>query len=159
MTKMRRIQLILIRLLLLALVLAAWETLPRNGIVDPMLLPPLTDVLKTLVEILGRSQVHEAILVTSLEVIVAFVIAVPLGALIGVAIAESDYFGQIFKPLLFYVFSVPKSIFLPMFILILGIGFPQKVAYAAFSTLFVVIMSATAAVALMMTTNSVENAA
>jgi NitT/TauT family transport system permease protein len=54
--------------------------------------------------------------------------------------------GQIFKPLLFYVFSVPKSIFLPMFILIMGIGFQQKVAYAAFSTLFVVIMSATAAV-------------
>jgi NitT/TauT family transport system permease protein len=143
---MPRIQLILIRLLLLVLVLAAWETLPRNGIVDPMLLPPLNDVLTTLVNILGRSQVHEAILVTALEVIVAFMIAVPLGALIGVAIAESDYFGQIFKPLLFYVFSVPKSIFLPMFILILGIGFPQKVAYAAFSTLFVVIMSATAAV-------------
>ena len=44
------------------------------------------------------------------------------------------------------MFSVPKSIFLPMFILIMGIGFQQKVAYAAFSTLFVVIMSATAAV-------------
>jgi len=30
--------------------------------------------------------------------------------------------------------------------LIMGIGFQQKVAYAAFSTLFIVIMSATAAV-------------
>src|SRR3954469_11640591 len=99
---MPRFQLIAIRLLLLALVLAAWETLPRNGVVNPMLLPPLTDVLRTLVEILGRAQVHEAILVTALEVIVAFAIAVPLGALIGVAIAESDYFGDIFKPLLFY---------------------------------------------------------
>src|SRR5579871_1717535 len=115
---MRHIQLILIRLLLLALLLAAWETLPRHGIVNPMLLPPFSDVLRMLLDILGRSQVHEAILVTTLEVLVAFVIAVPLGALIGVAIAESDYFGQIFKPLLFYVFSVPKSIFLPMFILI-----------------------------------------
>ena len=91
-----------------------------------------------LVQLLGRPQVHEAILVTAAEVIVAFVIAVPLGAAIGVLIAENDYFGQIFKPLLFYVFSVPKSIFLPMFILIMGIGFQQKVAYAAFSTLFVV---------------------
>ena len=143
---MTRFQLIAIRLLLLALFLAAWETLPRNNIINPMLLPPLTDVLKMLVELLGRSQVHEAILVTAAEVIVAFVIAVPLGAAIGVLIAEYDYAGQIFKPLLFYVFSVPKSIFLPMFILIMGIGFQQKVAYAAFSTLFVVIMSATAAV-------------
>ena len=143
---MTRFQLIAIRLLLLALFLAAWETLPRNNVINPMLLPPLTDVLKMMVELLGRAQVHEAILVTAAEVIVAFVIAVPLGAVIGVLIAEYDYAGQIFKPLLFYVFSVPKSIFLPMFILIMGIGFQQKVAYAAFSTLFVVIMSATAAV-------------
>jgi NitT/TauT family transport system permease protein len=41
---------------------------------------------------------------------------------------------------------VPKSIFLPMFILVFGIGFQQKVAYAAFTTTFVVLMSATAAV-------------
>src|SRR5437764_5515840 len=144
--RMTRIQLIAIRLLLLALVLAAWELLPRNHVINPLLLPPLGDVLETLADILGRPQVHEAILVTAAEVIVAFIIAVPLGAAIGVLIAEYDYAGQIFKPLLFYVFSVPKSIFLPMFILIMGIGFQQKVAYAAFSTLFIVIMSATAAV-------------
>jgi NitT/TauT family transport system permease protein len=143
---MTRFQIIAIRLLLLAVVLAAWEVLPRNGVVNPMLLPPLTDVLAMLVQLLGRPQVHEAILVTAAEVIVSFIIAVPLGAAIGVLIAEYDYAGQVFKPLLFYVFSVPKSIFLPMFILIMGIGFQQKVAYAAFSTIFVVIMSATAAV-------------
>ena len=91
--QMTRIQLILIRLLLLALVLGAWETLPRNGVINPLLLPPFSDVLTTLCDILGRPQVHEAILVTAAEVIVAFVIAVPLGAAIGVAIAESDYFG------------------------------------------------------------------
>src|SRR5262249_36535555 len=143
---MTRLQLIAIRLLLLALVLAAWEMLPRSGTINPLLLPPLTDVLATLVEILGRAQVHEAIRVTAAEVIVAFVVAVPLGAAIGILLAESDYLGQIFKPLMFYVFSVPKSIFLPMFILIMGIGFQQKVAYAAFTTGFVVLMSATAAV-------------
>src|SRR5437588_10804343 len=138
---MPRLQLIMLRLLLLALVLAALETRPRNNVINPLLLPPFGDVLRTLVDIVGRAQVHEAILVTAAEVIVAFIIAVPLGAAIGVLIAEYDYAGQIFKPLLFYMFSVPKSIFLPMFILIMGIGFQQKVAYAAFSTLFVVIMS------------------
>jgi NitT/TauT family transport system permease protein len=134
------------RLALLAGVLVLWEALPRLGIVNPMLLPPFTDVLATLVNLLGRAQVQEAIGVTAAEVIVAFVIAVPLGAAIGVAAAESPYFGEIVKPLLFYVFSVPKSIFLPMFILLFGIGFQQKVAYAAVSTTFVVIMSAAAAV-------------
>ena len=143
---MNRLAIILTRLALLALFLAAWEWLPRLGFVNPLLLPPLSDVLAMLVHQLGRPQVQEAIAVTAGEVVLAFAIAVPLGAAIGVLAAENDYFGAIFRPMLFYVFSIPKSIFLPMFILVFGIGFGQKVAYAAFSTIFIVIMSAAAAV-------------
>ena len=143
---MSRPQIIFTRLALLALVLGAWEFLPRYGIVNPLLLPPLGDVLAMLGNLLGRPVVHEAIGTTAAEVLVAFVIAVPLGAALGVLIAESEYLGDIFKPVIFYVFSVPKSIFLPMFILVFGIGFQQKVAYAAFTTTFVVLMSAMAAV-------------
>jgi NitT/TauT family transport system permease protein len=143
---MSRTTIIAVRLLLLILVLGMWEVLPRAGLVNAMLLPPLSSVLSTLFELLGKPQVHEAIGITAAEIIVAFLIAVPLGAVIGALAAENEYFGEIFKPMLFYVFSVPKSIFLPMFILIFGIGFQQKVAYAAFSTIFVVIMSAAAAV-------------
>lgn len=143
---MTRSQIILIRLALLALVLGAWELLPRTGAINPLLLPPLSDVLATLGNLVGRSSVQEAVAVTAMEVIVAFIIAVPLGAAAGIVIAENEYLGQVLKPILFYVFSIPKSIFLPMFILVFGIGFPQKVAYAAFTTAFVVLMSATAAV-------------
>jgi NitT/TauT family transport system permease protein len=143
---MTRLQIILTRLALLALVLGAWEILPRSGVVNPLLLPPLSEVLAMLANLLGRPNVHEAVAVTALEVLVAFIIAVPLGAAAGILLAENEYFGEIFKPMLFYVFSIPKSIFLPMFILVFGIGFQQKVAYAAFTTAFVVLMSATAAV-------------
>ncbi len=143
---MSKAQIILIRLVLLALVLGAWEVLPRNGAINPLLLPPLSDVLAMLANLLGRPNVQEAVAVTASEVVVAFIIAVPLGAAVGILIAENDYLGQIFKPMLFYVFSIPKSIFLPLFILVFGIGFQQKVAYAAFTTAFVVLMSATAAV-------------
>jgi NitT/TauT family transport system permease protein len=140
------VKIVVIRLALLALVLAAWELLPRHQVVNPLLLPPLGDVLSMLGELLQRPQVHEAIAVTAAEVVVAFVIAVPLGAALGVLIAENEYLGDVFKPMLFIVFSVPKSIFLPLFILVFGISFQQKVAYAAFTTAFVVLMSATAAV-------------
>jgi NitT/TauT family transport system permease protein len=143
---MTRLQIILTRLALLALVLGAWEVLPRSGVVNPLLLPPLSEVMAMLANLLGRPNVQEAVAITALEVLVAFIIAVPLGAAAGILLAENEYFGEIFKPMLFYVFSIPKSIFLPMFILVFGIGFQQKVAYAAFTTAFVVLMSATAAV-------------
>ena len=139
-------KIVVARLALLALVLAAWELLPRHQIVNPLLLPPLGDVLGMLGELLQRPQVHLAIGVTAAEVVVAFVIAVPLGAALGVLIAENEYLGDVFKPVLFYVFSIPKSIFLPMFILVFGISFAQKVAYAAFTTTFVVLISAATAV-------------
>lgn len=143
---MSRFQIVATRLALLALVLAAWEFLPRSGLVNPLLLPTLSDVLSTLGTQLLRPQVQEAIGVTAAEVIVAFLIAVPLGAALGVLISENEYLGDVFKPLLFYVFSIPKSIFLPMFILVIGINFWQKVAYAAFTTTFVVLISAASAV-------------
>jgi len=143
---MTRAQIILTRLALLAAVLGAWELLPRLGLVNALLLPPLSQVLAMLADLIGRAAVQEAVAVTALEVIVAFAIAVPLGAAAGILIAENEYLRDVFKPALFYVFSIPKSIFLPMFILVFGIGFQQKVAYAAFTTGFVVLMSATAAV-------------
>lgn len=143
---MKRWQIILARSAILLLVLAAWELAPRAGLVNSLILPPLSDVLAMLRTQLARSVVQEAIMITALEVIVSFIIAVPLGAAAGIAIAESPYAGALFKPMLFYVFSIPKSIFLPVFILAFGIGFEQKVAYAAFTTAFVVLMSATAAV-------------
>jgi NitT/TauT family transport system permease protein len=143
---MRWSTIVIVRLALLAAVLGAWEILPRAGLVNPILLPPFSDVLSTFGQIVGRGDVREAIGVTAAEVIVAFIIAVPIGGAIGVLAAENAYFGEIFRPMLFYVFSIPKSTFLPMFILVFGIGFHEKVAYATFSTLFVVIMSATAAV-------------
>ena len=139
-------KLIFIRLGLLALVLAAWELLPRHGVINPLLLPPLGDVLAMLGELLQRAGVREALGVSAAEVLLAFVVAVPLGAALGVLIAENDYLGEVFKPMLFIVFAIPKSIFLPMFILVFGTGFQQKVAYAAFTTTFVVLMSAAAAV-------------
>ena len=95
---------------------------------------------------LGRASVRSDILVTGAEVLTAFVIAVPFGALVGLLIAENRYFSEVAKPLLFFAFSIPKSIFLPMFILVFGVGFAQKVGFGFFSTIFIVIMSTTAAV-------------
>jgi ABC-type nitrate/sulfonate/bicarbonate transport system permease component len=134
------------RFAIVVAIFAAWELLSRTGIVNPRLLPSASDTLVMLANILGRSSVRSDILVTGAEVLTAFALAVPTGALIGILIAENRYFAQVAKPLLFFAFSIPKSIFLPMFILVFGVGFAQKVGFGFFSTIFIVIMSTTAAV-------------
>jgi NitT/TauT family transport system permease protein len=141
-----RVTILLIRLALLAAVLLVWEMLPRLGFVEDDLLPPFSEVTSVLLKLLGRPQFQVDMATTALEIVTAFAVAVPLGALFGLLIAESPYAARVFDPLLFFLFSIPKSIFLPMFILTLGIGFWQKVGFGCFSTTLLVLLSTQAAV-------------
>jgi ABC-type nitrate/sulfonate/bicarbonate transport system permease component len=134
------------RLAIVIAIFAGWEVLSRSGIVNPRLLPSASDTLAMLGQLLQRASVRNDLVVTASEVLAAFALAVPFGALIGFLIAENRYFAEVMKPLLFFAFSIPKSIFLPMFILVFGVGFAQKVGFGFFSTIFIVIMSTTTAV-------------
>jgi ABC-type nitrate/sulfonate/bicarbonate transport system permease component len=136
----------LARFAIVMAILAAWEVLSRTGAVNPRLLPSASDTLIMLGQLLQRASVRNDLVVTASEVLTAFALAVPFGALIGFLIAENRYFAEVVKPLLFFAFSIPKSIFLPMFILVFGVGFAQKVGFGFFSTIFIVIMSTTTAV-------------
>ncbi len=134
------------RIAIVVALLALWEALSRLGIVNPRLLPSASDTLGALADLLQRGSVRSDLAVTATEVLAAFALAVPAGGLIGFLIAENRYFAEVAKPLLFFAFSIPKSIFLPMFILVFGVGFSQKVGFGFFSTIFIVIMSTTTAV-------------
>ncbi len=141
-----RLTMSLARIAIVAALFALWEALSRGGLVNPRLLPSASDTLHTVGELLGRGSVRTDLAATATEVLAAFALAVPFGCLIGFLIAENRYFADVMKPLLFFAFSIPKSIFLPMFILVFGVGFSEKVGFGFFSTIFIVIMSTTTAV-------------
>ncbi len=128
-----------------ALLAAVWQATLWSGLLPPELLPPLGEVLAAAGRLAasGTFLMHAG--VTLAEVMLAFVIAVPLGLAIGFAIAESPYWSAVLKPIVFLVFSIPKTVFLPMFILAFGITFAQKVAFGVFSTVFIVLISSFAA--------------
>lgn len=130
---------------LLVLLVALWEVITQLGLVNPALLPPASKVGLTLVDLLGRESVWKAIAVSARETLTSYVIAVPIGVGIGWFLAENRYWGAVFKPFFYFLFSIPKSVFLPMFILAIGIGFSQKVAFGVFSTIFIVVISISSA--------------
>ncbi|KAA0970877.1 ABC transporter permease [Aureimonas fodinaquatilis] len=125
---------------------AAWEIASRTGLVDPRLLPPASTVFVAAANLLSTPVFWGHLGTTLAQTMVAFIIAVPVGAILGLIIAENRYVSEVLKPLVFFVFSIPKSIFLPMFILAFGIGFGQKVAFGVFSAIFIMMMTAFAAV-------------
>ncbi len=134
------------RLAIVAAFFIFWEVASRTGMVNPRLLPPASDVFVTLWELLQRPRIHSDMAVTLLEVLTSFAISVPVGVIIGLIIAENRYLSEVFKPLLFFLFSIPKSIFLPLFILAFGISYSQKVAFGFVSSFLTMVICTAAAV-------------
>jgi ABC-type nitrate/sulfonate/bicarbonate transport system permease component len=125
---------------------ALWEALVRAGRIDASLAPAPSTVVESLIRLAGRPEVLASLGVTAWEVLAAFVVALPVGLLLGFVLAEVPVLGALFRPLVNFLFGVPKSIFLPVFILVFGVSIPQKIAFGVFTTVFVLIMGGIAAV-------------
>lgn len=126
--------------------LGLWELASTNGWVDRRLLPPASEVFDALLGFFSNPTFWANVRITLAETLVAFLIAVPIGALLGILVSENRLASIVFKPMVFFVFSIPKSVFLPIFILVFGIAFWEKVAFGIFSTVFIVMIAAFSAV-------------
>jgi NitT/TauT family transport system permease protein len=133
-------------LLTIAVVALAWEAAGRSGWIDPDLLPPLSKVLSVLWRLLHDADFITDIRVTVFECLVAFVIVTPLALGFGFLVGESQRLERTLGAPLQMLLTVPKSVFLPVFVLMLGIGFAQKVAFAIVLTFFIVVPTGIAAV-------------
>ncbi|MEE9590071.1 MAG: ABC transporter permease [Hyphomicrobiaceae bacterium] len=122
-----------------------WEAAVQTGVANARIVPPPSLVLPRAFAMLGDPIVLYHLWITSAQVLLAFILVAPIGVAIGLLLGESDYFGRAFKPFFYFVASVPKSVFLPVFILAFGIGFTQKVAFGMFQAIFVLVISAIAA--------------
>jgi NitT/TauT family transport system permease protein len=137
------------RLIVAAVVLGLfglWEALVRTGRLDASLAPAPSTVVESLIRLAGRPEVRASLGVTAWEVLAAFLVALPAGLLLGFLLAEVPLLGSLFRPLVNFLFGVPKSIFLPVFILVFGVSIPQKIAFGVFTTVFVLITGGIAAV-------------
>src|SRR5499425_3580333 len=142
---MRRHERLIVAAAILGL-LALWEMLARLGRIDATLAPAPTTIVESLVRLLGRPEVRLSLAVTGWEVLAAFLIALPTGLLLGFLLAEVPVLGALCRPLVNFLFGVPKSIFLPVFILVFGVSSLQKIAFGIFTTIFVLIVGGIAAV-------------
>lgn len=134
------------RIVIIGAIIGLWQLAPAIGIADPRLLPPPSEVLVALYHLIGEAEFRDHLWLTLAQTGVSFLVAVPLGFLFAVLIGESAFASAMLKPLVFFVFSIPKSIFLPLFIFAFGISFQQKVAFGVFSTIFIVMIIGFAAI-------------
>ncbi|WP_432923284.1 ABC transporter permease [Microbispora sp. CA-135349] len=125
--------LLLRRTLALVLLAGAWEVLPRAGLVDPVFVPPLSQVLLAWWDLLlgGQLAQHfEASLIRSLGGFgLAIAVTIPLGLAIGWYRPVADFL----NPVLELFRNTSAVALLPVFILILGLGEPSKIVFVFYA--------------------------
>lgn len=123
-----------------------WELVGRLRLVDPDLLPPLSEVSALLWGFLQDPRFIADLGLTASEVAVAFIIAAPLAISTGFLLGERVHLAEAFNPLVHFILAIPQSIFLPVFILAFGIGFLEKVLFGITHAYFVIVVNSFAAV-------------
>lgn len=133
------------RLGVIAIFIVLWAAATNSGYLPNTVLPTPQDVASAVVRIFVKSDMGLHVAITISEAAVAMLIAAPVGIALGLLLAESAAFGKAFGPLVYFMFSIPKSLFLPTFILLFGITYTQKVTFGVFSAVFILIASVQAA--------------
>lgn len=104
------------------LLVLVWEASVRLGFIDPELLPSPGQILTAMSE-MGASELLPELAATLFRIAVGFAIAAVVGVLLGSWMAISSRANSFFYPILASTYAIPKSAFIPLFILWFGLGF------------------------------------
>lgn len=114
-----------------AILIGVWFAIGRSGAVSPLFLPPLEAVVAAFVRLIQTAEFWSAVHITLVTIVQAYLIAVVLGVLTGYLLTRSVFVTRVLEPVVSGLFAIPITLFLPLFILLFGIGAGSKVAYGA----------------------------
>ena len=128
----------------IALVVLLWFGLARSGGVSPLFLPPVGLVFTTLAALVRTHLFWTALGVTLGTVMRAYLIASAFGVGVAYLVTRSRFCTDLLEPVIAGFFTIPITLFFPLFVLFFGIGAQSKVAYAAVYAFFPVAITSIA---------------
>ncbi|MGE5146800.1 MAG: ABC transporter permease [Candidatus Eiseniibacteriota bacterium] len=135
------LRLVAIRLGTLVVLLAAWEALARSHLLYAGVVPPLAAIAAALVDLLGQADFYRNFAVTAGEVGAGIAIAAVTGVAAGILFGARRFLGQAVEPYVLALATTPKIIFLPIVMLMFGVGVQSKTALGVLSGFFPVVLS------------------
>lgn len=135
-----------IRVVTIAIVLVAWEILALSGLLYRDIVPSAQRVLIALIELVSSAELYKHMMVTLYEVAIGFVFAIVAGVACGILFGARSFIGAVAAPYVDALATTPKIVFLPIIMLIFGVGPESKVAIGALSGFFPVVLSTAAGV-------------
>lgn len=126
-------------LLLIALLLAVWEVAVRLTDTPRWLLPPPSDVARSLV--VDRHILFPNALVTLWEVLIGFALALTSGITLGIAIYRSPLIERVFYPIVIASQTIPIPALAPLLLIWFGYGLLPKVIVTALVGFFPIVVN------------------
>jgi NitT/TauT family transport system permease protein len=133
------------RSLLLIALLSVWEAAPRLGLIDPVFLPPFSEVIAAGWQLAQTGELYDDVSASLLRALSGFLISVafvPLGLLVG----WYSRLGNLLNQFIEICRNTAPLALLPVFILLLGIGETSKITMVIYSCAWPLLLNTIAAV-------------
>jgi len=132
----------LLRYYPIALIFVLWEVSSRLGFLDPIFVPPFSEVLKTLYEELFVT--HDLLVHMGFSFAragIGLVLAAVVGIAVGIFMGRFRAVENFVDPLISALFPTPKLAIFPLMMVSLGIGDASKVALIFLGCFFPIVIS------------------
>ena len=123
---------------------AAWEVASRLELLNPLFVSRPSAIVASIPELVASGTVRAAIVATVLAVVVAAVYGTLAGIVLGYLMGFFAALRAAFYGPALFLLGVPKSIFIPIFLVFLGLNRDAAIAYGAFSGFIYVIVNVVA---------------
>ncbi|MEV5374940.1 ABC transporter permease [Streptomyces nondiastaticus] len=144
--RQRRLTVYAARVLVLAVVLAAWELSARNGVIDPFNFSMPSKIWDQIVQwtLHGTAQgsLGEQIWYTLYEALLGWALGVTGGVVLGIALGRVRFLADVFGPYIKVLNALPRIVLAPIFLIWFGLGPASKVASAVVLVFFPVFFNA-----------------
>lgn len=134
-----------IRIVTIVLIWAAYEGLASSGWFFEGILPSSLTVLAALANAVTQGEFYFHLGVTWTEVLVGFFLGTFIGLATGIIFGSIHFMGRMLNPWVEALAPAPKVIFLPILMLLFGVGMGPKIAMATISAFFPVAIATYAA--------------
>jgi len=105
---------------------------------NPRLFPSPADIAAAAWTLAETGELQKHILVSLERIVAGFLLAVPIGILVGIAVARIRWIENLIEPVIEALRPIPIWALLPIFILWFGIGEQAKLIFIAYSCFFVI---------------------